>query len=192
MMRAVHRSILVWLAAMLVSLAAMADDIPVRGVRLVPADDGYALVADFDVELSQRLEDALAKGVPLHFLVEFECTRPRWYWLAERVVTNTLTIRLSFHALTRSYRVSTGALHQSFESLTDAMRAVGTIRGWHVLNRGDLRPGSTYEIGVRMRLDVNQLPKPFQLSAIANREWTLASRWERWGLLTSASGEIVR
>ena len=31
-----------------------------------------------------------------------------------------------------------------------------------------------------MRLDTAQLPKPFQVSALANREWTLASPWKRW------------
>jgi hypothetical protein len=33
-----------------------------------------------------------------------------------------------------------------------------------------------------MRLDTTQLPKPFQVSALANREWTLASQWKRWEL----------
>jgi hypothetical protein len=31
-----------------------------------------------------------------------------------------------------------------------------------------------------MRLDTAQLPKPFQVSALANREWNLASGWKRW------------
>jgi hypothetical protein len=28
-----------------------------------------------------------------------------------------------------------------------------------------------------MRLDVSQLPKPFQVNAITSREWSLASDW---------------
>jgi hypothetical protein len=42
-----------------------------------------------------------------------------------------------------------------------------------------------------MRLDTAQLPKPFQVSALANREWTLASPWRRWevnGALLAAEG----
>jgi len=27
---------------------------------------------------------------------------------------------------------------------------------------------------------VNQLPKPFQVNALASREWQLASEWYRW------------
>ncbi|MBL8431078.1 MAG: DUF4390 domain-containing protein, partial [Dechloromonas sp.] len=32
----------------------------------------------------------------------------------------------------------------------------------------------------RMRLDINQLPRPFQISAIGNRDWNLASEWKVW------------
>jgi hypothetical protein len=28
-----------------------------------------------------------------------------------------------------------------------------------------------------MRLDTSQLPKPFQVNALTNRDWTLASDW---------------
>ncbi len=31
-----------------------------------------------------------------------------------------------------------------------------------------------------MRLDTTQLPKPFQINAIANRDWTLESDWKRF------------
>jgi hypothetical protein len=30
-----------------------------------------------------------------------------------------------------------------------------------------------------LRLDTGQLPKPFQLNALTNREWTLESSWLR-------------
>jgi hypothetical protein len=33
-----------------------------------------------------------------------------------------------------------------------------------------------------MRLDVTQLPKPFQINALASRDWNLASEWFRWTL----------
>jgi len=30
---------------------------------------------------------------------------------------------------------------------------------------------------VRMRLDTSQLPRPFQINALTNRDWTLSSDW---------------
>jgi hypothetical protein len=159
---------------------AAADEIEIRAAGLAATDEGIVLNADFELDLTPRLEDALAKGVPLYFVVEFECYRPRWYWLDERIGTAALNLRLSFHALTRTYRLSSGALHRSYPTLAEALLALARVREWLVLPRGALRPDTAYAAYVRMRLDTAQLPKPFQVSALANREWTLASPWKRW------------
>jgi hypothetical protein len=45
-----------------------------------------------------------------------------------------------------------------------------------------LGKGNTYIAGVRMRLDVSQLPKPFQLNALASRDWNFGSEWYRWSV----------
>jgi hypothetical protein len=41
---------------------------------------------------------------------------------------------------------------------------------------------------VRMRLDVSQLPKPFQVNAITSREWSLASDWRD----VAVTADVVR
>ena len=41
--------------------------------------------ADFDLAFNATLEEALQKGIPLYFVLEFELTRSRWYWLDEKV-----------------------------------------------------------------------------------------------------------
>jgi hypothetical protein len=169
--------------ALLLALAATvaaADEIEVRAARLVSTEEGIVLNADFELDLTPRLEEALAKGVPLFFVIEFECVRPRWYWLDEKIGAATLSVRLSFHALTRTYRLWTGTLHQSFPTLDEALRALGRVREWLVLPRDALKPETIYGAYVRLRLDTAQLPKPFQVSALANRDWVLASEWKRW------------
>jgi len=168
------------LALALCASGAAADEIETRDARLVAAEEGVLLSADFEFELTSRLEDALAKGVPLYFVVEFELVRPRWYWLDERVASAVRTTRLSFHALTRTYRLTTGALHQSFATLDEALRALSTVRGWQVLAKDAIKPDTSYAAYTRMRLDTTLLPKPFQVSALANRDWTLGAQWWRW------------
>ncbi len=171
---------LVAAVALAAAATAAAEEIEVGATSLVGSGEGIVLNADFVLDLTSRLEDALAQGVPLYFLVEFESYRPRWYWLDEKIGAATLTARLSFHALTRTYRLSTGTLHQSFTTLDEALRALGLVREWLVLPPGALRPDTTYNAYVRMRLDTAQLPKPFQVSALANRDWSLASAWKKW------------
>lgn len=159
---------------------ARADNIEIHHISLEGNDEGYALDADFQIDLNPRLEEAVNKGVPMYFEVEFELTRKRWYWFDERPVSRQLMLRLSYHALTRQYRVSSGALYQSFSSLPEALRVLSRVRSWQVLERSDLDAGTDYQAGLRMRLDVTQLPKPFQLDALTSREWNLASEWQRW------------
>ena len=161
------------------SAPTRASNIDISQVSLEGNDDGYVLDADFEIELNPRLEDAINKGVALYFQVEFELTRKRWYWFDDSI-SRQLMLRLSYHALTRQYRISSGALYQSFSTLADALRVLSRVRSWQVLERAEASAGTDYEAGLRMRLDVTQLPKPFQVNALTSREWNLASEWRRW------------
>lgn len=162
------------------SFAGQAADISVRNPNLSVAEDGYTLAADFNINLNSRLDEAIAKGITLYFVVDFELTRSRWYWLDEQVVSRSQTFQLSYHALTRQYRLSSGALHQSFPSLDDAQRILSRLRNWLVLEKGTVRADQPYFAAVRMRLDLSQMPKTFQVNALANRDWNLSSEWARW------------
>jgi len=175
-------ALIVWIGAALALLppAARADGIEVRAARLEPAAEGWQLAADFGLTLPARLEEAVNRGVMLHFVVEFELIRPRWYWFDESVASATLTYRLSYHALTRQYRLALSGIAQSFPELSDALGVMSRVRGWRVLEPDQARPGAQYEAQVRLRLDTAQLPKPFQVHALTNREWTLSSEWKRF------------
>jgi hypothetical protein len=162
-------------------MPAAAAEIDVRNVQLTAAEDGGVLLsADFAIDFSPRLEEAVSKGLALHFLAEFELTRPRWYWFDEKVVKSQQTWRLTYHALTRQYRLSTGALHQSFGSLNEALRVLSRLRNWQIGERERFLPGESFAAALHMRLDTSQLPKPFQIEALSNREWILSSEWKRW------------
>lgn len=168
---------------LLLALAANAAEIEIANPELTAVEDGYAVSADFTIDFNQRLEEAVAKGVVLNFVVDFELHRPRWYWLDEKLVSRSLTYRLSYHALTRQYRLSTGALHQSFPTLSEALRMLSRLRNWVVIDKTDKphpKRGDTYQAALRLRLDINQLPRPFQISALGSKEWNLTSDWKTW------------
>lgn len=162
------------------ALAARADEIDVVDARLAASEEGLLLSADFAFDLGPRLSEAVANGVPLFFVVEFELTRPRWYWFDENAASRSTQLRLSYHALSRQYRLSTGPLHQNFSTLEDALDVLRRMRNWQVLERSVGLSASSYEAAVRMRLDQAQLPRPLQLSALTNREMRLESPWKRF------------
>ena len=163
--------------------AARADTIGVRSAEL-RVDEGEVLLnADFDFAVNATLEEALQKGIPLYFLLEFELTRSRWYWLDEKVSQTVITSRVSYNALTQQYVVRSGLLTQNFNTLDEVERYVGRVNSRPVAQASSLSKGVRYDAAIRLRLDVNQLPKPFQVNARASREWTLASDWYRWSYL---------
>jgi len=166
-----------WLAA---SAPASADTIPVKSAEL-RIDEGEVLLnAEFEFSLNPTLDDALEKGIPLYFALDFELTRGRWYWLDEKVAQTALVYRVSYNALTRQYRVASGLLTQAFNSLEEVERFIGRITSRRVASADALAKGAKYDAAVRLRLDVNQLPKPILINALASREWTLSSDWYRW------------
>ena len=123
------------LACLLVAPAARGDDIEVRDVALRSVEDGMALDADFEFELTPRLAEVVATGVPLYFSVEFELTRRRWYWFDDTAASRSIHLRLSYHALSRQYRLSTGPLQQSFPTLEEALNVLKRVRNWLVVDR---------------------------------------------------------
>lgn len=165
----------------LVFAVAKADaDIEVREASMHAVEDGLVLDADFTLELTPRLTEVVANGVPLYFRVEFELTRRRWYWFDERAASRQLQLRLSYHALSRQYRLSTGLLQQNFATLEEALNVLKRIRHWLVVDRTVTFADADYEAALRMRLDTTLLPKPFQLSALTSRELHLESPWKRF------------
>ena len=165
---------------MLAVLPARAQEIEVRDVALRGVEDGLALDADFAFELTPRLAEVVANGVPLYFSVEFELTRRRWYWFDETAAAQRLQLRLSYHALSRQYRLSTGPLQQSFPTLEEALNVLKRVRNWLVVDHAVPLADADYDAAVRMRLDTTLLPKPFQLSALTRRDLHLESSWKRF------------
>lgn len=172
----------VLLAWLLVSLAGIvhAGNIEPKEAALLPGEDGFTLSAEFTIDLGARLADVAARGVPLYFKLECVVERPRKYWVSEHIATRTANYRLSYSSLTRQYRISTGSLHRNFESLDDALRSLSRVGSLQVTERGALRPGESYEVAVRLSLDRSQLPKPFQVDAITDRDWQVEAATLRW------------
>jgi len=177
-----------WMRALMLALAACAmmsahaEGIDVKSAALVEDDDGWHVDAQFDVQFSPRLEEAVNRGVPLYFVVDFELSRPRWYWFDEKPIQLTQTYRITYTPLLRQYRLSMGSAYQNFTRFDEVTRVLSRIRDWHVADKGAIKLDGPYQASVRMRLDTAQLPKPFQLNAIASKDWAPASEWYRWSI----------
>ena len=180
--------LIVWVFSVaMLPAVARAEGATITGAKLEASEDGYQVDADIQLELTAALQEAVRKGVPLYFVVEFELSRGRWYWLDQTVTSVSRERRISYAPLTDQYRISYSGISQNVSSFEDVRRALSRVRSWTVLERGKLRTGEKYDAALRFRLDTSQLPKPFQLNVIASKEWGLSSDWYRWTI--SAPGE---
>jgi len=160
--------------------AARGEGIEVKKASFAVAEDSYVLEADFAIALTPTLEETLNRGVSLYFVLEFELIRPRWYWFNDKIVEAQQQYRLSYNALTRQYRIGVGSLYQNFGALADALAFMSRVRRHEEIEPGALTKDTAYTAALRLRLDVSQMPKPFQLSALGSREWNVSSDWYRW------------
>ena len=143
---------------------------------------GWDLQADFKVDLPLRLAE-LARSTPLYFVLEWRMSRGRWYWLDEKLATGQLYWRLSHNPLTQQWRmsaattsaISDGRFALTYNTLDEALGALRRIRRDHFVQSSALQADKKYDLSLRLRLDTSQLPKPFQLNAITNKDWELDS-----------------
>ena len=173
---------LLWLLALSFSSLAFAESIAVKSAVVRPQEDAFVLDAEFDFSLTAPLEEALLRGTPLYFVLETEMSRSRSYWFDEVVSSPQFVRRLTYAALTNSYRIDTGRTSSganSYTTLDEALRQIRLVRGRTLLDKRELRSGERYELSLRLKLDTTQLPKPLQVNTLVSREWTLVSDWYR-------------
>ena len=165
----------------------------VSELRLEREDDGLYLSTTLQIALPELAEDALYKGIPMFFVAEAQVTRDRWYWYDRQVAETTRYLRLSYQPLTRRWRLNMSAvpftnsglgvvLGQTFDDYADAMSAVQRFSRWKIADTDVIEPDAVHTVHFRFRLDMSQLPRPFQIGAVGRSGWNLlVSRSQRLG-----------
>lgn len=156
----------------------------INAMRLERTEDGLHLSAQFKFDLPTIVEDALIKGIPMFFVAEAEVSKNRWYWYDKKVAIATRHMRLSFQPLTRRWRLNvtsgvignTGlgvSLPQYFDSLPDALTKIQRISNWKIAELTEVEADVPHTVDLRFKLDVSQLPRPFQIGLIGNSDWAI-------------------
>jgi hypothetical protein len=163
------------------SLAYAADSrIEIKQAELTPLEEFYSLDAEIEMELDEAIIEAVNKGVPLDFIIEFQIVNPRKYWFDDEIVTKSTSVTLSYHALTKQYLVNRGKHQKSFETLQEAKDELVQLSNWKVLDRAMLEKKTQYKAALLIRLDQSKLPKAIQVDAIGSEKWNLTSQKYEW------------
>ena len=184
--------LLLWYGGLLAPAPARAQDFPpISDMRLERSEEGVYLSAALHFDLPPLAQDALYKGIPMYFVLEAEVARERWYWYDRTIVQAVRHLRLSYQPLTRRWRLNVSAtpfektglgvvLGQNYDALADALDAMQRVARWKIAEPSLAEIGASYNVQLAFRLDMSQLPRPFQISALGRNGWSLAlERYQR-------------
>lgn len=180
-----------WLARALLMVVlslggAWAQTSSVELTELMPVrkDNALLLNAQLKLTLGPAVEDALIKGLAVHFVAEAEVLRERWYWTDKKTGAASRYYRLAFQPLTRRWRLNVsselisstglaGSISQNFETLAEALSVIRRQSAWKIVDAQSLDPDARQRLRYEFRLDVSQLPRPFQIAAGNQADWNV-------------------
>lgn len=183
MARSALATLMLW-GLLCVPPQAVASPFSVESLGTELAGGVYHLNARIDYDLPDVLLDALANGVELVIEVDVEIVRERGWWFDEDVASISLRHQLAYYALSRMYVVrnlNTG-VQTTFPSLYSALHAIGTLRGFPLLDASLLDPTEVYQVRLRARILPEELPLPLRARAYIDSDWRPSSDWYVWSL----------
>lgn len=183
-----------WLAFWLCFILALASQTvlatEITQLKMERSDEGVYLSASVKFDLPPVVEDALLKGIPMFFVAEADIYRDRWYWYDKRITTATRTMRLAFQPLTRRWRLNvlpsaisvTGlraSFSQNYDNLADAITSIQRLSRWRIADASEVDSEVRHNVDFRFRLDLSQLPRPFQIGVSGQKDWAIAVETNR-------------
>ncbi len=176
--------LLVLVCSMCVVSAWAQNQVAIASFQTERDEDAYQLSAQFDIELSSTVQEALLKGIPVHFVFDAKVYRDRWYWSDKLVATSQRHIRVSYQPLTRRWRMQVAAqpivqnglgvsLMQTYDTLEEVMANLRRLTRWRFADAAQIDVGAGHRLEFNFYLDLSQLPRPLQMGAAGQPDWEL-------------------
>jgi Domain of unknown function (DUF4390) len=150
----------------------------------VNVDNGvFLLHARIEYPDNPEIRNALRDGITLSFELDTRVARHRRFWFDAEITALTLRRELSFHAVSERYIVRDvrSGDQQSFPTLEEALKQLGTVDGWPILVEPQLN-GGEYEVGVRAGVRRGRLPSSLRALMFWTNDWHRTSEWYTWSL----------
>ena len=171
-----------WMALFFPSSIVAADNsLIIKTAEINSQFEAYFLNADFDLSFNDDLDEAIKKGIPVNFIIEFELKKPRKYWFDEEVTKKTKEILLTYHALSKQFTLTESENRLiAFDNLTQAKNELKKIKNWRIFDKSQIDDTEKYSAYLLVKLDQTKLPKQLQADITSNQEWQLASKQFQW------------
>lgn len=173
-------------ALTLAGLSHAAPNLELQEVQTGRNEGQMVVNAQWQMEIPAALVDALIRGVPLFFVMEAELNRERWYFYDKRIALAERYFRLSYLPLSQRWRVTQASqpfagktpgvsLAQGFETLEEALQVIRRVTQWPIAPLSEIELDARHNLELRLRLDLNQLPRPLQIGLQGQSDWALSA-----------------
>lgn len=158
-------------------------DFSITELQVQLRDGGLVVNGNMRLELSQKVEEALSKGIELPVLIETRLYRKRSFLWNQNIERWTLRRNLRYHALSGQYIVRSGASADSFLSPSDALKYLGTLSEvWLRLPELAVTAEDEYIVKLRAHIDIEALPPPLRPVAYTTLSWHMNTGWTKWNV----------
>ncbi len=182
-------AIIALLFSILSTSVSHAGSIHIKSVEVAAVNQGYEISVDSEIALNATLERALEKGIILYFATKLTLEDSRWFLVNDEVARAKLRVALRYYALTRQYQLNYLSSSQNFNSLKEALKALGRLKGYPLTIKDGLKENVEYMASLRIWFDLTRMPKPFQVEALASSQWELTSDRLEWRMKLPVIGQ---
>jgi len=156
----------------------------IRSAFAEPSEHVYMLSAQLDFELPEGAKQAIQDGVAMTLDLDIVVSHTRHFWPDQTIATLEQRYELVYHALSDRYlvrNVNSGE-QVSFANLSAALESISRIRRLPVLDQSLVAPDRGYEVSLRARLDVHNIPDTLRFVLFWVSDWRQQTEWYTWPL----------
>ncbi len=156
----------------------------IRSAFVEPAESVYMLNARLDFALPPGAQAAVLDGVVLKLDLEIAVNRARRFWLDDTVATLEQHYELVYHALSERFLVRNlnSGEQTSWPTLEDALESLQVVDRLPILDQSIVLPNLRYEVSIRGRLDVRNIPDALRFVLFWVDDWRQQTDWYTWPL----------
>ena len=164
-------------------LGEAAADFKIADVQPKFTEQSLTFAGNLDLGLSPKVEEALAKGIPLEVVIDVRLYHQRRYLWDRKIASWTLRRRIQYHALSGQYLISAGEgeteTRESLLTQQEALKQLGSLSDLKLALPESPSAGA-YSADIRVSLDIEALPTPLRPVAYTSFAWHLNSGWTSW------------
>lgn len=174
-------TVLVWcIIVVCVHGVAMANDATLTNIIVTNTRDDLLVYLSVEGAFTQKMENAVRRGVPASFSFFVNLYRARDMWLDKKMADLTITHTIKYNSLRKEYAVSRSWDSNSpviVQSLDAAKKLMTEIDSLKVIPLGLLEKGRQYQIQAKAKLSRVTLPYYLHYVLFFLSLWDFETDW---------------